>query len=144
MRSEPVDYDAIRLVKESVGVPVIANGDVTQKSQALEIAEKTGVDGVMAANGLLYNPALFAGYEYTPASCIRDFLRLSADHGLSLHLFQQHLIYMLRDLTTPCQRRVLHELSSRPAIEQFLEDVLLINDIDYSNASDLLKYEPLR
>ncbi|EPB69891.1 dihydrouridine synthase [Ancylostoma ceylanicum] len=79
MRSEPVDYDAIRLVKESVSVPVVANGDVTQKLQALEIAEKTGVDGdflrVMAANGLLYNPALFAGFEYTPASCIRDFVR---------------------------------------------------------------------
>ncbi|VDK53931.1 unnamed protein product, partial [Cylicostephanus goldi] len=73
MRCEPVDYDAIRIVKESVSVPVIANGDVTQRSQALEIAETTGVDGVMAANGLLYNPALFAGYEYTPASCIRDF-----------------------------------------------------------------------
>ncbi|KHJ98135.1 dihydrouridine synthase [Oesophagostomum dentatum] len=132
MRSEPVDYDAIRIVKESVAVPVIANGDITQRSQALDIAEKTGVDGVMAANGLLYNPALFAGHEYTPASCIRDFLNLSADHGLPLHLFQQHLIYMLRDLTTPYQRRVLHELSSRPAIEQFLENVLLMNDIEYS------------
>ncbi|CAJ0598857.1 unnamed protein product [Cylicocyclus nassatus] len=131
MRCEPVDYDAIRIVKESVSVPVIANGDVTKKLQALEIADQTGVDGVMAANGLLYNPALFAGYEYTPASCVRDFLRLSADHGLPLHLFQQHLIYMLRDLTTSCQRRVLHELSSRPAIEDFLVNVLSINDADW-------------
>ncbi|ETN68708.1 dihydrouridine synthase, partial [Necator americanus] len=131
MRSEPVDYDAIRLVKESVAVPVIANGGITQRMQALDIAEKTGVDGVMAANGLLHNPALFAGYEYTPAICVRDFLRLSANHGLPLQLFQQHVIYMLRNLITPSQRRVLHQLSSRPAIEEFLDNVLSINDIHY-------------
>ncbi|VDL73562.1 unnamed protein product [Nippostrongylus brasiliensis] len=130
MRCEPVDYDAIRIVKDSVSVPIVANGDITNREQALEIAERTGVDGVMAANGLLYNPAFFAGYDYTPASCVRDFLRLSADHGLPLHLFHQHLIYMLRDLTTPAQRRVFHELSSRPAIESYLNQVLMINDID--------------
>uniref|UniRef100_A0A7I5E8T5 tRNA-dihydrouridine synthase n=1 Tax=Haemonchus contortus TaxID=6289 RepID=A0A7I5E8T5_HAECO len=126
MRCEPVDYEAIRIVKESVSVPVVANGDITKLEQAIEIAKKTGVDGVMAANGLLYNPAMFAGYDYTPASC----LRLSADHGLQLHLFHQHLIYMLRGLLTPAQRRVFHELSSRPAIEDYLNNVLMINEID--------------
>ncbi|KAK6016836.1 hypothetical protein OSTOST_17676, partial [Ostertagia ostertagi] len=106
---------------ESVGIPIVANGDVTTLDQAIEIAEKTGVDGVMAANGLLYNPAMFAGYEYTPASCVRDFV------SAYLH---QHLIYMLRELLTPAQRRVFHELSSRPAIEDYLDNVLMINDID--------------
>ncbi|XGW17720.1 hypothetical protein V3C99_002369 [Haemonchus contortus] len=130
MRCEPVDYEAIRIVKESVDVPVVANGDIIKLEQAIEIAKKTGVDGVMAANGLLYNPAMFAGYDYTPASCVRDFLRLSADHGLQLHLFHQHLIYMLRGLLTPAQRRVFHELSSRPAIEDYLNTVLMINEID--------------
>ncbi|KAK5971578.1 tRNA-dihydrouridine synthase [Trichostrongylus colubriformis] len=130
MRCEPVDYEAIRIVKDSVGVPIIANGDITSRAQAVELSEKTGVDGVMAANGLLYNPAMFAGYEYTPASCVRDFLRLSADHGLQLHLFHQHLMYMLRELLTPAQRRVFHELSSRPAIEDFLDNVLMINVVD--------------
>jgi tRNA-dihydrouridine synthase 4 len=35
-----------------------------------EIYSKTNVDGVMSARGLLRNPALFAGYEYTPWECI--------------------------------------------------------------------------
>ncbi|KJH42325.1 dihydrouridine synthase [Dictyocaulus viviparus] len=131
MRGEPVDYNAIRIIKESLRIPVIANGDITQLTQALNIAERTGANGIMAANGLLYNPAMFAGFEYTPIECIKDFLRLSADHGLPLHLFQQHLIYMLYNLVTPTQRRVLHQLSSRPAIENFLSDVLMINDVEY-------------
>ncbi|PIO58414.1 hypothetical protein TELCIR_20152, partial [Teladorsagia circumcincta] len=69
----PLDRTVDLCRKESVGVPVVANGDITRLDQAIEIAEKTGVDGVMAANGLLYNPAMFAGYEFTPASCVRDF-----------------------------------------------------------------------
>lgn len=57
-------------------------------------------------------------------------LRLSADHGLSLNLFNQHLSMMLHDVLTPTQRRVFQELWSRPAVEEFLENVLMINEIE--------------
>ena len=53
----------IRLVKDSVHIPVIANGDVTSLEGAREVQEKTGVDGVMVARALLENPALFDGYK---------------------------------------------------------------------------------
>lgn len=130
MRCEPVDYDSIKVIKESVGIPVIANGNVRSRDQAIDIVESTGVDGIMAGQGLLNNPAMFAGYDYTPASCVRNFLRLSADHGLSLNLFNQHLSMMLHDVLTPTQRRVFQELWSRPAVEEFLENVLMINEIE--------------
>ena len=70
----------------------------------------------MAANGLLNNPAMFAGYSEAPAECVADFVsldnitkikskvRLTAEHGLAEHLFHQHLIYMLRPVMTPYQR----------------------------------------
>ena len=52
-----------RLVKESVQIPVVANGDVTSLDSAIKTRDFTGVDGVMVARALLENPALFAGYN---------------------------------------------------------------------------------
>jgi tRNA-dihydrouridine synthase len=68
--TEPANLDAIRFVKESASVPIIANGGIFSMTDVEEIYAKTNVDGVMSARGLLRNPALFAGYEYTPWECI--------------------------------------------------------------------------
>ncbi|KAF1760068.1 hypothetical protein GCK72_008314 [Caenorhabditis remanei] len=123
--AEPIDIQAIRIVKESVSVPVIANGGITTREEALFLAEQTGVDGIMAANGLLDNPALFAGYEYTPSDCVEHFMRLSREHGLDWLLYHQHLQYMLRPSLSAQQRRVFNELNGRLAIDQFLNNLLI-------------------
>lgn len=68
--TEPVNFEGIKLVKESVSMPVFANGSIFSNADAEEMYEKTGVDGVMSARGLLQNPAFFSGYEYTPWECI--------------------------------------------------------------------------
>jgi tRNA-dihydrouridine synthase 4 len=64
--STPPDYDAVAQVKAHAKVPVVANGDAYTLAGVQDIAARTGVDGVMAARGLLENPALFAGYDVTP------------------------------------------------------------------------------
>lgn len=46
-----------------MGVPVLANGSIYSLSDVKAVREATGVDGVMAARGLLENPAMYAGYE---------------------------------------------------------------------------------
>ena len=43
--SEPVDLEAIKLVKESATVPVVANGDAFTLDDVRRIADFTGVDG---------------------------------------------------------------------------------------------------
>ena len=40
-RHQPVHYDAIKLIKENVGVPVVANGDVTSLKEVEQIADVT-------------------------------------------------------------------------------------------------------
>ncbi|PIC40335.1 hypothetical protein B9Z55_011714 [Caenorhabditis nigoni] len=122
--AEPIDIEAIRIVKSSVRVPIIANGGITNLQEAMDLAEKTGVDGIMAANGLLDNPALFAGYEYTPSDCVENFMRLSREHGLDWLLYHQHLQYMLRPLLSAQQRRIFNELNGRLAIDGFLNNLL--------------------
>ena len=43
--SEPVDLDAIRIVKEAARVPVVANGDAWDLDAVRRIAAETGADG---------------------------------------------------------------------------------------------------
>ncbi len=53
-----VDLDIIKAVKDAVGVPVLANGDVKTPLDAANMMEATGCDGVMVGRGLLGNPWL--------------------------------------------------------------------------------------
>ncbi len=59
MYSPGINYDIIREVKNSVKIPVIGNGDVTDALSASEMIEKTGCDGVMVGRGALGKPWVF-------------------------------------------------------------------------------------
>lgn len=56
----PVDYDIIRAVRESVSVPVIANGDIYNAERAKEVMDITGCDLVMIGRATLGNPWIFS------------------------------------------------------------------------------------
>ena len=55
----PVDAAAIAAIKQTVDIPVLANGDITTAEGALDMLEKTGCDGVMIGRGALGDPWLF-------------------------------------------------------------------------------------
>ena len=56
---EPL-YDLIKLAKQSVKIPVFANGGIDSKAAAVEMMEKTGADGIMLARYGFENPLIFA------------------------------------------------------------------------------------
>lgn len=56
----PVDYDIIKAVRESVSVPVIANGDIDSAEKAKEVMDITGCDLVMVGRATLGNPWIFS------------------------------------------------------------------------------------
>jgi tRNA-dihydrouridine synthase 4 len=92
--SESVNLDAIKLIKSIATVPVIANGDVFSLSDAHRIASETGVDGVMAARGILENPALFAGYETCPWDAVEKFMNHVVRKPIPYRLVQHHISEM--------------------------------------------------
>jgi len=97
----PVDYDAIREVKEAVSVPVIANGDIDSPEKARWVLEYTGCDGVMIGRAAVGKPWIFAqikeGIDTPPPELIREvvlehFDRMIEHYGdYGIFLFRKHL-----------------------------------------------------
>jgi tRNA-dihydrouridine synthase B len=59
MYTGDAEYDTIRAVKQSVGIPVIANGDVTTPEKARFVLEYTGADAVMIGRAAQGRPWIF-------------------------------------------------------------------------------------
>ncbi len=57
--SGPVAFEVIRAVRESLNIPVIANGGVMGEESCRELREKTGCSRVMVARGALGNPWIY-------------------------------------------------------------------------------------
>jgi len=54
-----VDYDAIAAIKQTVSIPVIANGDITDLEKANYVLEHTKADGIMIGRGAIGKPWIF-------------------------------------------------------------------------------------
>ena len=59
MYSGTADWGIIRLVKEAVNIPVLANGDIFSGADAVKCLTLTGADGVMIGRGCFGDPWLF-------------------------------------------------------------------------------------
>ena len=53
------EYDTIRTIKQSVSIPVIANGDIDSAEKAMHVLHHTGADAVMIGRGALGRPWIF-------------------------------------------------------------------------------------
>jgi tRNA-dihydrouridine synthase B len=54
------EYDTIARVKESVSIPVIANGDITTPEKSLEVLRLTNCDGLMIGRAAQGRPWIFS------------------------------------------------------------------------------------
>jgi tRNA-dihydrouridine synthase B len=53
------EYDTIARIKETISIPVIANGDITSIEKSLEVLRLTNADGLMIGRGAQGRPWIF-------------------------------------------------------------------------------------
>ncbi len=88
------EYRTIRAVKDSVSIPVIANGDITTLEKSLEVLELTQADGLMIGRAAQGRPWVFAelnqllsdGARFEPLEK-KDLRDMMLDHLSELHRF---------------------------------------------------------
>ncbi|XP_012267159.2 tRNA-dihydrouridine(20a/20b) synthase [NAD(P)+]-like isoform X2 [Athalia rosae] len=139
MRNEPIDLEGLRIVRDSIKMPLIANGDVKQLKDAKNLHENFNCQGVMSANGLLTNPALFAGYSKTPLTCIQDWLDITASiptHFLCMH---HHLVFMLEKILPKKDRCYFNNLQTKESVLEFIDNYYGIKPRVDNKCSELIE-----
>lgn len=88
-----VEYETISLIKQAVGIAVIANGDIVDGRSAIKVLTETGADGLMIGRGAQGRPWIFAelkaalaGQPWQPPA-FDEQCRVMAEH---LNLLHQH------------------------------------------------------
>jgi len=104
------DWEVIRLVKQEVDIPVIANGGIENFDDVQRCLQITGADAVMSSEALLENPMLFdparssaaalatldgAGWAHRQLGLALEYLELVARHPTHYGTFKSHVFKFL-------------------------------------------------
>lgn len=92
------DWKQIKAVKENVSIPVIANGNIQTVKDAERCLQETGANGVMSAEGLLYNPALFQDRPYPVWKACEDYLQLAKEFNTPPSMVRGHMFNFLHQI----------------------------------------------
>lgn len=77
--------------------------------------------GVMAARGILTNPALFAGHCTTPLACVQDWITISTA-TTPFQCFHHHLVFMLEKVLPKSERLIFNVMKTKELVLDFLAE----------------------
>ena len=145
------DWDILHLVKQSVSIPVIANGNCRDLQDAHDCLAYTGCDGIMSATGILRNPALFSGKNIPVTELCLRYLEFTSKYFISSIAFKKHLFWMLKlslRARFPYKLNELAKLEASPqqpdACIQFIKDLKIFfeqHQIDPLGSDRLYDYK---
>lgn len=134
-----VDLEIIKKVKASVKIPVIGNGDIIDEKSALDMFEKTGVDGIMIGRGAMGNPWIFEKLkyfletgEYLPEVSLEERLQVIKQHinlitnekgeSAGIKEFRKHLAAYTKNLpNSSFFRNSINKIETKDELEMELD-----------------------
>ena len=130
------DYKAIERAKNSVKIPVIANGGIFTCSDADKMIENTGADGVMIARGAIADPFIFSKISGETVSGeiknIKDFaithlqeeVKFSGSNRAAVE-FRKFVTYYFKSVENPKVKRAeIMQSESAERTEELLNEYL--------------------
>ncbi|CRK92302.1 CLUMA_CG005862, isoform A [Clunio marinus] len=123
------DWEIIRKIRESVNIPVFANGNICCIYDVKRCMEVTGVNGVMSAEGNLHNPFLFDGVSPTAWDVANEYLNLVELYPCPKSFVRGHLFkifHHLLSLKSNANERL--KMANAYSIESFREVVNFLHD----------------
>ncbi|MDO8331723.1 MAG: tRNA dihydrouridine synthase DusB [Fluviicoccus sp.] len=88
------EYDTVAAIKQAVGIPVLANGDINSPEKALTVLQQTGCDGIMLGRAAHGRPWIFREIRHFLSTRIllsppdlSDQIQVSLNHVAALHDF---------------------------------------------------------
>jgi len=88
----PVDSDAIKVIVQSVKIPVIANGGINNKDEGFQLMQNSGAFGIMIGQGLLKNPKMFSDDPNNkPLDHTREYIALFKEYPDNFYIARRHI-----------------------------------------------------
>ncbi|KAG0174154.1 hypothetical protein DFQ28_001110 [Apophysomyces sp. BC1034] len=125
------DWDKIKAVKEAVKIPVVANGNILYHDDIQRCLDHTGADGVMSAEGSLYNPAIFAKRDMPPTTweMAQEYLEICRDIcPTKPGPIKAHLFKILRP-SLPHHVELRNRLGKSSTFEEMWEITMELKDL---------------
>ncbi|XP_055638158.1 tRNA-dihydrouridine(16/17) synthase [NAD(P)(+)]-like [Toxorhynchites rutilus septentrionalis] len=126
------DWRYVKVLKEILKIPVLSNGNIMSVEDIHRCIRETGVNGVMTAEGNLYNPFLFEGVNPTAWSVAYEYLDIVEKYSAPIsfirgHLFKvfHHLMNLKPNASHREQMAVCHKVDEFRAIVKLLEEKYL-------------------
>jgi tRNA-dihydrouridine synthase B len=129
------EYDTIAAVKQAIGIPLIANGDITTPEKARYVLDHTKADAVMIGRAAQGRPWIFREIEhyletgtYLPPPEVAEIHRVMLEHLHDLYEFygietgvrvaRKHISWYTKGLTGSANFR--HHMNQLQSIEEQL------------------------